>query len=155
MFFSDPLAAFTNIATALRPGGRLVAVAWQPLEQNEWLSAVREALAMGRTLPAPPIGAPGPFGLADPATVRPLLTEAGFVDVAVEPLTASIVFGTDVDDAFEFAQRMPPVRGMLQDLDDATTSTALERLRDTLVAHATADRVAFGSAAWIVTARVP
>jgi SAM-dependent methyltransferase len=155
MFFSDPLAAFSNIAKALRPGGRLVAVAWQPLEHNEWLGAVREALAMGRTLPAPATGAPGPFGLADPDATQRLLTEAGFVDVALEPVSLPVVFGGDVDDAFEFAQRMPPVRGMLQDLDEPTTSAALERLRDTIVAHATPDSVAFGSAAWIVTARVP
>jgi len=155
MFFSDPLAAFGNIAEALRPGGRFVAVAWQPLEENEWLGALREALAMGRTLPAPATGTPGPFGLADPDAVRRLLADAGFVDVALEPARSPVVFGPDVDDAFGFAQRMPPVRGMLQDLDDATAARALEHLRDALVAHAGPDAVTFGSAVWIITARVP
>jgi SAM-dependent methyltransferase len=155
MFFSDPLAAFSNIAEALRPGGRFVAVVWQPLEDNEWLGALREALAMGRTLPAPATGAPGPFGLADPDAVRRLLGDAGFVDVALEPVKSPVVFGTDVDDAFDFAQRMPPVRGMLQDLDDATAARALEHLRDALVAHAGPDAVTFGSAVWIITAHVP
>jgi len=155
MFFSDPPAAFRNIAQALRPGGRAVFVVWQALEENEWLGALREALAMGRDLPAPPVGGPGPFGLADPDAVRRLLSEAGFVDVALEPARAPVVFGTDVDDAFEFVQRMPPVRGMLQDLDEATAARALERVHESLVTHATPDSVAFGSAAWIVTARVP
>jgi SAM-dependent methyltransferase len=155
MFFSDPVAAFGNIARALRPGARLAAVVWQRLEENEWLSALREALAMGRTLPAPPIGAPGPFGLADPDAVRLLLADAGFVDAALDPVTAPIVVGNDVDDAFGFVQRMPPVRGMLQDLDEQTTAAALERLRESLVAHATPGNVSFGSAAWLLTARVP
>lgn len=37
MFFDDPVAAFTNIATAVRPGGRLCLAAWQALDANEWL----------------------------------------------------------------------------------------------------------------------
>jgi SAM-dependent methyltransferase len=64
MFFGDPVAAFTNIGRGLRPGGRLVLMSWQRLENNEWLVAIRRALAVGRELPAPPVGAPGPFGLA-------------------------------------------------------------------------------------------
>jgi ubiquinone/menaquinone biosynthesis C-methylase UbiE len=31
MFFGDPVAAFTNVAAALRPGGRLALLAWQDL----------------------------------------------------------------------------------------------------------------------------
>ncbi|MET0159245.1 MAG: class I SAM-dependent methyltransferase, partial [Acidimicrobiales bacterium] len=37
MFFADPTAAFTNIASALRSGGRLCLATWQPLVANEWL----------------------------------------------------------------------------------------------------------------------
>ena len=33
MFFADPVAAFANIRSATRPGGRLVFACWQPLEQ--------------------------------------------------------------------------------------------------------------------------
>ncbi|MGH9286473.1 MAG: class I SAM-dependent methyltransferase, partial [Acidimicrobiales bacterium] len=54
MFFSDPAAAFANIGRALRPGGRLAMLAWRELARNEWVTAMRAALAAGRTLPAPP-----------------------------------------------------------------------------------------------------
>ena len=37
MFFDDPVAAFTNIAGALRPGGRLAFVCWQDLMVNDWM----------------------------------------------------------------------------------------------------------------------
>src|SRR5690242_10567588 len=37
MFFADPVAAFANIRSATRPGGRLVFVCWQPLAANQWL----------------------------------------------------------------------------------------------------------------------
>lgn len=46
MFFGDAPAAFTNIARAMRSGGRLVLLSWQPLEQNEWLSGSARPLLL-------------------------------------------------------------------------------------------------------------
>jgi len=63
MFFADPVRAFTNLAESLHPGGRIGLLAWRELARNEWMSAIRDALAAGRSLPIPPPGAPGPFGL--------------------------------------------------------------------------------------------
>src|SRR6516164_6245045 len=38
MFFADPVAAFSNIAGALKPDGRLVFACWAPLAENRhWL----------------------------------------------------------------------------------------------------------------------
>ncbi|MGH3547215.1 MAG: hypothetical protein ACRDQU_03635 [Pseudonocardiaceae bacterium] len=76
MFFGDAPAAFTNIARAARPGGRLVLLALQPLQRNDWISAFVTALAAGRGLPTPPPGTPGPFSLSDPDQVRAWLIEA-------------------------------------------------------------------------------
>lgn len=93
MFFGDPGAAFANIARALRPGGRLVLLTWQPLEHQEWLRAFRSALAAGRDLPPIPTTGPGPLSLGDPDRVRSLLTSAGFADVQLtglaEPCTTA------------------------------------------------------------------
>ena len=77
MFFNDPVAALSNVGRALRPGGRLAVLAWQALARNQWLVALRAALAVGRTLGAPPNGAPGPFALAEPDHVRWVLGAAG------------------------------------------------------------------------------
>lgn len=44
MFFTEPVAAFTNIAAAMRPGARLVLLVWQDADRNEWFTAVRAAL---------------------------------------------------------------------------------------------------------------
>jgi SAM-dependent methyltransferase len=43
MFFSDPAAAFANIAAALRPEGRLVLLVWQRREDNEWARGACQA----------------------------------------------------------------------------------------------------------------
>ena len=45
MFFADPVAAFANIRSATRPGGRLVFACWQPLAANPWLLVPGAALA--------------------------------------------------------------------------------------------------------------
>ena len=58
LFFADRQAAFTNIAASMRNSGRLAMVAWQDVEHNEWIKAVRGALAVGRALPSPPLGGP-------------------------------------------------------------------------------------------------
>src|SRR6185312_6525285 len=67
MFFDDPVAAFTNLARALRPGGRLALAVWQPMERNDWYVAFRRAAAAGRDLPPPAVDGPGPFSFGDPA----------------------------------------------------------------------------------------
>lgn len=155
MFFSDPVAAFANLAGALRPDGRLALLAWQGLDQNDWIRATREALAFGRDLPTPPLGAPGPFGLADPDNNHRLLAAAGFEDIANEDVAEPLVFGSDLDDAYAFWSDTGPVRGMLADLDDATKQQGLANIRELLAAHATPEGIAFGSRAWLITARKP
>ncbi|HLG00882.1 MAG TPA: methyltransferase domain-containing protein [Acidimicrobiia bacterium] len=153
MFFGDPDAAFRNIASAVRPGGDVALLAWRGLSENEWLREFRGALAAGRDLPAPPPGAPGPFGLADPDGVRRLLGDAGFEDVALTASNQPIWFGKDAEDAWSFVRHQGLVRGLTQDLDDATRARALDDLQQVLADHATADGVVFASAAWIINAR--
>jgi SAM-dependent methyltransferase len=151
MFFGDPHVAFTNIARALRPGGRLVLLVWQPFPRNEWVVEIMGAFAAGRDLPAPPPDAPGPFSMGDPDRVHALLRSAGFDHVQVSGLEQRIYFGSDPEDAHRFVSGL--MHWMLDGLDDAARIGALDALHRTLRAHHTAQGVAFGSAAWLVTAR--
>jgi SAM-dependent methyltransferase len=153
MFFSDPVAAFTNVAGATRPAGRLALVAWQRLEDNEWLTGVRGALAQGRELPVPPAGAPGPFGFADPGKVVTILDTAGFHEVRVDDAALPVCFGTDTDDAYGFVSDLGLVRGLMGDLAPDRQRAALADLRAVLDAHAGPDGVVFASRAWVITAR--
>jgi SAM-dependent methyltransferase len=153
MFFADRNAAFTNIASAMRPNGRLVMVAWQDFDSNEWITAVRGVLAVGRTLPSPPMGGPGPLGLADPDGVRTVLTNAGLHDVRIDALTGPFWVGADADDALAFVRRTGMVRGLVQGLDDADRVRAFDALHDAIVAHETDAGVVFGAAVWLIDAR--
>src|SRR5581483_7530741 len=53
MFFADPVAAFTNIGRALRPGARLVLLVWQGRDRNEWSTEVRRVVAGPAATAAP------------------------------------------------------------------------------------------------------
>ncbi len=117
MFFADRVAAFTNVARALRPGARLLFVVWQGVPANEQFSTLMGSLAAGRDLPTPPPGAPSPFALAVPDVGRIALEAAGFVDVRHESVHRRFSMGPDVSHALAFAERNPPGRHLLADLD--------------------------------------
>ncbi|MGH2632789.1 MAG: class I SAM-dependent methyltransferase [Tepidiformaceae bacterium] len=85
MFFDDPVAAFSNVARHLQPGGRLAFACWQGEQMNRWFAT--EVLRKYR--PAPPADdrpaagspAPGPFAFSDPEYVEGILTSAGFTSI--------------------------------------------------------------------------
>ena len=154
MFFDDPVAAFSNIRGALRTPGRLAMLVWQDLDRNEWLSAIRAALAVGRILPTPPEGAPGPTSLGSPDRSRTILSAAGFRDIAVTEVLEPIDFGMMAGEAFAYFREQPMVRGLTADLEPAQRDQALDNLRATFDAHQTPDGVLLDSASWLVTAQV-
>lgn len=151
MFFGDARAAFTNIARALEPGGRLAILVWQGPEPNEWLRELSGALAAGRELGGPPVGAPGPFAMADPASARSVLQASGFTDVQIDGLSAPMWFGADVAAAHAFVLGL--MGWMLQGLDDAGRARASDALAASLEAHAAGLGVTYESATWLIRAR--
>jgi SAM-dependent methyltransferase len=158
MFFADPVAAFANMRSATRPGGRLVFTCWQPLAANEWMLVPGAALAEHLPPPPPPpAGGPGMFAFADPDRLRPILAAAGWRDVEISPEHASILVGGQgsLDDAVEFLRTATQGRTMLAGADPATADRALASVRAALAPHADADGVHLGAAIWLVQAAAP
>jgi ubiquinone/menaquinone biosynthesis C-methylase UbiE len=153
MFFGDRVAALANIGRALRPGGRLVLLTWQPLSENEWIREFTTAMAAGRDLPAPPAGAPGPFTLAEPRVIRSVLSAAGYRDVRLQAHNEPMWVGGDADDAYQLVSGL--MGWMLDGLDDAGRTNALDALRETIAAHETPDGVLYESATWIIGGTCP
>ena len=81
MFFSDTEKAFRNIASAIRPGGRLVFAAWAGRDHNPWFSLPQMA-AVDHLGPveAPDPFAPGPLAFSDADRVLAMLQTAGLAD---------------------------------------------------------------------------
>jgi SAM-dependent methyltransferase len=154
MFFNDPVVAFTNLRTALRPGGRLCVLCWRAPQENPWV-AVPMAAAQPFLPPTEPLDprAPGPFAFADSEYVTTILRDAGFADVEVTALDRPLVLGADAEAATEFIARIGPVSRTLADLDEDERRPILDAVAGALAPHAGADGVALGAACWIVTAR--
>jgi SAM-dependent methyltransferase len=151
MFFSDPPAAFANLATALRPEGRLVLLVWQRREDNDWLLEIDAALGDARRPPSPGMD---PCSLGDPAATTRLLEDAGFAGIHLEDVREPVFYGDDVDGALAIVRGFQDTAAALASLGGGEATRTVERLRATLAAHDTADRgVALASRSWLITAR--
>jgi len=156
MFFDDPVAAFTNIGRALRPGGRLAFLCWQDALHNEYI-----AVPLGAALahvPLPEVGgpeAPGPFSLADPTRIHDVLAKAGFEGVAAVPVEAQVRLGDDADDAVSFLAGTGLAKALLEPVEPTVAQRALDAVRDALGPYERPGGISLGGAAWLVTSRCP
>jgi len=157
MFFDDPKAAFANIGSAVRPGGRLLFACWQELLKNEWLAV--PAVAALAHVPMPEMGEPGqpgPFAFAEPSRVQSILEAAGWVDVGFEEMHEPMVMGTSVDDTVAFLQGTDIAAGLFKDAEPAAVEAAWAAIADALAGHTRDDgAVVLQGAAWLVTASRP
>jgi hypothetical protein len=151
MFFADPVAAFTRVARAARPGARLVMMVWQGEDRNEWATAIRHALT-GGAAPAQPASALDPFSLAEPAKVASILGAAGFVEIDFADVHEPVYYGPNAAAAYDLVCDMKMTKDLLADMETSMAQRALARLREILAAHDTGQGVLFDSRAWIVTA---
>ncbi len=157
MFFQDPPAAFSNLRSALRPGGRLTFVCWQALERNPWMAVPLRAIAAHVELPPRPgPEAPGPFALADPERIRAILERAGFRAIECEPLEQPLLLGgpgVSLDEVVAFALQLGPAAAAIRAAGEEVASRVGPAVRAALEPHATAGGVRMDAAAWIVSAR--
>jgi SAM-dependent methyltransferase len=155
MFFADPVAAFSNFFSALRPDGRLCFVCWAPLEENRhWLIPYEVALRhLGSPAPTPP-HMPGPLAFSDPGYVRSILERAGFAAVKIERETPDIIGSTPEEEA-EYACSMGPPARLIDEKkpDDALRETIRREMTEAFAAYARNGPMLLPSTVLLVTAR--
>ncbi|MBI2708587.1 MAG: class I SAM-dependent methyltransferase [Actinobacteria bacterium] len=154
MFFDDPVAAFTNIATAMRPGGRLCLATWQALDANDWLLVPGAVLLQHGQLPeAATTAGPGMFAQADADRVRAVLISAGWSDIEVAPANLQLRLGATPAEALSYLADTGIARAVLDTIDPALRTVALEQVEATLAEHRSADGVELGCAINLIHAR--
>lgn len=154
MFFTDPVAAFANVAGAVRDGGRLVFLCWQELQHNDWIMVPGAAAATVVPLPDPGgPDEPGPFSFADADRVHTILSAAGWRDIELNEVRERLRLGADADNTVAFLRGTGFARRLFEGVDEPTVSRAIEAVREGLVPYETPEGVVLGSAAWLVSAR--
>ncbi|MFI6572808.1 class I SAM-dependent methyltransferase [Nocardia fluminea] len=148
MFFADPVAAFTNIARALRSGGRLTWLVWQGHDRNEWATVFSDVLAASIATPGR-----GPFSLADPVATESMLITAGFTDIVFTDIDEPVYYGPDSASAYDNLLRLPGFTAFLAALEPTKSEQARARLHEILTAHETETGVYFDSRSWLINAR--
>ena len=151
MFFSDPAAAFANIAAALRPEARMLLLVWQRYEDNEWARAIDVALGDAAQPPQP--GA-DPFSLGDAEATAGILDGAGFDEIRFEDVHEPVLYGRDLDAALAFVRGFHNTTAALATLSDDDAARTVNRLRKMLAGHYSDERgVVLDSRSWLITAR--
>jgi trans-aconitate methyltransferase len=152
MFFADPGAAFANVGTGLRSGGRLCIATWQPLGANDWLAVPRAVLLRYGALPE--TSGPGMFAQSDPAVITGLLEGAGYTAVVCTPVNLMLDLGAGPEQASEYLASTSIGRAVLDSLSEADRPAALDALRVVFADHQTPTGVELGAGFWLVTATV-
>ncbi len=152
MFFQEPSAALANLASWLRPAGRLAALVWQPEALNPWM------LETNRALTGDPAGtsdaASSPFSLGDRGLLSGLLARAGFTDVSITSVHEHVHLGATLPDASDFVLSWLSSQATLVKLAPPDADQVRRNLTDVLARHAQSDgRISLPSTAWLVRAR--
>jgi SAM-dependent methyltransferase len=157
MFFSDPVAAFRNIGSSLKPGGRLVFACWAPLAENpHWLISYDIALRhLGP--PAPSSGyVPGPLAFGDPNHIRGVLSAAGFDNIEIERAHPTIIGGSPEEEARQ-ALIMGPTARLIEEKKpaDLIHRAIAEEIAAAFAAEARSGPLRMGATIFLITARHP
>jgi ubiquinone/menaquinone biosynthesis C-methylase UbiE len=161
MFFANPVAALSNVRSALVSGGLLCMVVWRKREDNAFVHTaelvVRPMMPESVASRAPTCG-PGPFSMADADVVTDQLLAAGYVDITLLRNETDICIGRDFEEALEYAMAMGPAGEMLRLAGagaEAKKPAVRAALGDALAKFVKPHGVYAPSSSWIVTARAP
>jgi hypothetical protein len=152
MFFDDPIKAFTNIRSGMKPDARLLFVCFRTMPESPWFRVPIEA-ARPHLPPQPPADplAPGMFSLAREERVRGILTEAGFRDIALKA-TDVPMHGKDVAQSMAFITQAGPLPAILENGSEEQRTRATGAVRNALAANIGPDGRGLGAGLWLVSA---
>jgi SAM-dependent methyltransferase len=148
MFFDDPATAFTNLRSAVRPGGRLAFLCWQDDLRNELFAIPLRAFMTGTSADQADDDL-----FADPQQVADLLSGTGWADIRIEEASEPAWMGATVADAMDYIRGMRKFRALIDELDQSRTEEALSTMAKEYAARERPDGVWVGSAAWLVSAQ--
>lgn len=153
MFFDDPVAAFSNLRSALKPGGKLNVLVWQAPVKNPWMSMAAKAIEPYQPqTEAPNPTDPGPFAMADRDYTSDILNRAGFSDIEYVDVEKTLHLGDNVDEVMDFQTYVGPLSRLLEEVDEGTGEKAKAAVREVFAAQQSDDGIRMPAAALLVRA---
>jgi len=153
MFFDDPVKAFANMRTALKPGGRMVFVCFRAMPESSWFHLPIEAARPH--LPAlPPVDpeAPGGHTFAHRARLEGILSQAGYHDVTMTARDVPVGAGS-VEHALMYHTRVGPIARLMNAGSVEQRAQAEAAMRKALEGNIGTDGNALTLGVWMVGAR--
>ncbi len=155
MFFDDPTTAFANIATALRPGGRISWAIWGALDRNPWAvvptAATAEVLGASTAEWSP--DGPGPFAYGDLEQLDLTLRDAGFNQIKIENFAQPRLLTNDTAaNDLKLWLAVGPLGHTLTDADDDLCGRAIDAGLEAMNAYRTPEGWAIPALAHVVSA---
>ncbi len=138
MFCTSPLRALQGARAALRPGGRFSALVFSTPQANPCLAVLaRAAHRHAGVAEVSPFEPGGLMSLGQPGVMLRLLREAGFIDIAVQPIAAPFVLPS-VQHYIEFVRSAAsPIMQMLKALPPAAQAAAWDEMTQQLQVFST------------------
>ena len=146
MFFENPVKAFENIRSAIKPSGQLRFVCWAPLEVNEFFYAPLNAVMdiTGVSLAAPG-KEPGPLAFSDYDYLSSILKNSGFSSVKID-VVESVIRTEDTPEenaslmmeigmVLTAIKEAQPTPDMLQNIDKAFVLHGSSRQQDVVIQY--------------------
>jgi ubiquinone/menaquinone biosynthesis C-methylase UbiE len=156
MFFSDPIAAFTNIRRAMKPAGCVAIACFRAPAESPFPSTLASTV-QHLLPPIPALGPeePGPFSWADPSRVHRILEGAGFSEVSLTPVNPIICLAPPggAAEAADFAMVFGPLTRVLTERSAAEREVVRATLQAFFATHDGPAGVTLPAANWLVQAR--
>jgi ubiquinone/menaquinone biosynthesis C-methylase UbiE len=125
MFFSDQHASLMEMNRVLRPGGRIVLSVWQGLERHPFYQKLHDVSSrlLGKST------VQTVFSLGNPDELRKLLTDSGFQQIEIEPMSIMTHF-PNAEEFLAWESDVDPAEcPKLQNLDTESQQAILAALR--------------------------
>lgn len=156
MFFEQPVPAFANLKTMLKPGARIDLAVWANPRDNLWMMEVMGVARRHVEIPPAVPRAPGPFAFEDLAYLQEVLTGAGFGHMDVLPYEGLQPVGGPGASSVVAADFVLAAMAIGRVLDEAGQATR-DAARADLIAlftdrHVEGEGVMMGAKAWLVSA---
>lgn len=157
MFFAEPVPAFANLRTMLKPGARIDLAVWANPRDNLWMMEVMGVVRGHVEIPPAVPRTPGPFAFEDLTYLEEVLTGAGFGAMEAAAYEGRQAVGGPGAAPAEGADFVLSSMAVGRVLDEAG-STVRDAARADLVElftrrHVAGEGVMMACKAWLVTAK--